>query len=101
MKLSEKHEKAADLAGRLSNSLDLQDIFPNIFDLGGARACVYSTGQRGRPMFRLTRGDGTKEEMPLVNAPTVLIRHYSCLIRLKAKEFPVVHRDWKICEKVL
>jgi len=101
MTLAEKHEKAADLYRQLSRSVDLENSFPGIFNLGGAKTRIFSRGNRGRPMFRLTRGDGSVEEMPLVNAPTALIRHHKELIYGKAAPSMCEHKDWRVAAKAI
>ena len=94
-RVTDKTKQIADLAIQLSNSIDLQNTFPDIFDLGSAKTCIFSDGEMGEPMFRITKGDGSRIEMPIVNAPVALLRHHSRLIKAKSK-LVLVHRHWKL-----
>lgn len=95
-----KFSQASVLTKKLQESLALEEAIPDVFRYGSVKTCVFSVGDRGRPMFRITLGDGSFEEKPLVEMPPEIISFHRNLIDSKVR-FPPVHNDWRKAKKMI
>jgi hypothetical protein len=89
--LREKTQDANRLAEALKVSQELNEAMPTVFEHGRINVKLYSTGSHGRPMIRVTRGDGSVQETPLVDMPLEVIRQFESQI----KRMRVGHNDWR------
>ena len=73
--MREKTNRLAELVEELDGSLRIKAFFPEAFEHGAIKSCIYGGGTYSMK-YRITRGDGSVFEWPLKDVPRDIIDRY-------------------------